>query len=338
MQQVVDDKGGVAVSNPIFIYVESNFEPPEAAFVVEVDGMDISIQNNSQADSNANISGYVWDFDVKTDSDGNDVADDDSDSTENEPNFTYSRSGQKTIKLTVTDNEGNVDTATETIEIGGKLALPRAAFNFSRDKLKVVTKNNSEADFINGGEIVSYEWDFDIATDSKGGKNPANNVDSTSKNPIINYDKPGTYTVALTVEDNEGNRDRIEKVIAVQEEKTAKPEAAFTYEILEDKTVKFTSNAKVAQGSNLTIREIYWDFNINPNDPNADADGNGFADDDKQEIDNNSPSFTYDSYGIKRVSLTVTDSALNTDTVERMIEIPELALEKQKVKNALTIA
>ncbi|MBT6293416.1 PKD domain-containing protein [bacterium] len=322
VQQVVDHKGGVAVSNPIFIYVESNFEPPEAAFVVEVDGMDISIQNNSQADSNANISGYVWDFDVKTDSDGNDVADDDSDSTENEPNFTYTRSGQKTIKLTVTDNEGNVDTATETIEIGGKLALPRAAFNFSRDKLKVVTKNNSEADFINGGEIVSYEWDFDIATDSKGGKNPANNVDSTSKNPVINYDKPGTYTVALTVEDNEGNQDRIEKAIAVQEEKTAKPQAAFTFEILDDKTVEFTSNAKVAEGSNLTIREIYWDFNINPNDPNADADGNGSAADDKQEIGNNSPSFTYDSYGVKRVSLTVTDSALNSDTVERIIEVP----------------
>jgi len=322
VQQVVDDKGGVAVSNPIFIYVESNFEPPEAAFVVEVDGMDISIQNNSQADANANIASYAWDFDIKTDSDGNDVADDDLDSSENEPNFTYTRSGQKTIKLTVTDNEGNVDTATETIEIGGKLALPRAAFNFSRDKLKVVTKNNSEADFINGGEIVKYEWDFDIATDSKGGKNPANNVDSTSKNPIINYDKAGTYTVALTVEDNEGNRDRIEKAIAVQEEKTAKPQAAFTYEVLEDKTVKFTSNAKVAEGSNLTIREIYWDFNINPNDPNADFDGNGSSADDKQEIGNNSPSFTYDSYGVKRVSLTVTDSALNTDTVERVIEVP----------------
>ncbi len=316
VQEVVDDKGGVAISRPIFVYVESNFDAPEAAFTVEVDGMKINLQNNSKPDTDADIVKQIWDFDIKTDSDGNDNPEDDEDSLEIEPSFTYKRAGTKDIKLTVIDSEGNIDTATEKIQVGGKLAKPLPAFKFTRDKLSVQMKNNSEADFINDGTIVSYKWDFDLATDSKGGNNPANNVDSTAKNPVVTYDTPGTYQVSLTVEDNEGNVDTVINTVVVQLEATENPTAAFTFSI-DDKTVEFENNSSLAEGSNLSVKEFFWDFDLKD-----DADGDGDPKNDKQEINKQSPSYTYDNYGVNAAALTIIDSALNSDRVERFIEIP----------------
>ena len=58
-----------------------------------------------------------------------------------------------------------------------------------------------------GPGIVTYEWDFDTATDTSGDAVPDNDVDGTGA--VVNhvYGTAGAITVKLTVTDNEGETD-----------------------------------------------------------------------------------------------------------------------------------
>lgn len=109
--EVVDDKGGRSVSSSVPIFVDSNLEPPTAAFRVERIADGVQFKNNSRADvdNGGFIARSVWDFDVQLDSDGDGNTANDIDSEEFEPTFDYGRSGLYGARLTVFDNEGNSD-------------------------------------------------------------------------------------------------------------------------------------------------------------------------------------------------------------------------------------
>jgi PKD repeat protein/type IV secretory pathway VirB2 component (pilin) len=109
--EVTDDKGGRSVSGVIPIFVDSNLQPPTAAFRAEANGSEVEFVNNSRADqvNGGFIDKSIWDFDIQLDSDGDGNPSNDIDSTEYSPVFSYDRSGVYGVKLTVVDNEGNVD-------------------------------------------------------------------------------------------------------------------------------------------------------------------------------------------------------------------------------------
>lgn len=117
--EVTDDKGGRSVSSTLPIFVDSNLEPPTAAFRAEVTSNGVSFINNSKADTSGGgfISETMWDFDVQLDSDGDGDPSNDIDSTEYAPTTQYDRSGLYGVKLTVVDNEGNIDEITNTLTI-----------------------------------------------------------------------------------------------------------------------------------------------------------------------------------------------------------------------------
>jgi PKD repeat protein len=124
--KVRDNNYTESVSKPITIYVTSDAEEPTAAFKAEQveETKQVKFTNNSKADeeNGAYIEGYIWDFDtislLKTaDTDGDGEKENDTDSAETHPLFTYDEYGTYKIKLTVIDSEGSEDEVTNIITL-----------------------------------------------------------------------------------------------------------------------------------------------------------------------------------------------------------------------------
>jgi len=122
---VIDDKYGESVSSPVSIYVDSLAEAPKAAFKYNsAGGKTIVFENNSEADESvdANLTEYLWDFDTasqfsSSDSDGDGVRDNDIDSNEKDPAFTYNEYGIYQVKLTVKDDQGNTKVVKNMVNV-----------------------------------------------------------------------------------------------------------------------------------------------------------------------------------------------------------------------------
>jgi PKD repeat protein len=145
--------------------------------------------------STGSVTGWAWDFD----NDGT------TDSTLQNPSYTYTTAGYKTVKLTVTGPLGS-DSETKTDYIHVKEPAPVAAF--SADKTSGPSPLTVQFTDQSTGVVNSWAWDFD------------NNgvVDSNAQNPSHTYATPGTYTVKLTVTGPDYSDDEVkENYISVGE-------------------------------------------------------------------------------------------------------------------------
>ena len=83
---------------------------------------------------------------------------------------------------------------------------PVATFSYDSDNMFIGTEISFMDESTDGdGEIASWSWDFD-GDDVE---------DSTDQNPMYTYDEVGTYTITLTVEDNDGATDDYSLVITI---------------------------------------------------------------------------------------------------------------------------
>ncbi|MBP7670752.1 PKD domain-containing protein [Candidatus Gracilibacteria bacterium] len=222
--KVIDDKGGEATSEPIKIIVDSNAQPPTAAFTYQVidgsKGMKVQFTDNSRVDTDAGaqIIAHHWDFDTALnspngDSDGDGVKDNDIDSNFPSPSRLYTKVGTYQVKLTVTDSQGNQDSVTNAVQIPLSNP-PTAAFKYQILDGKIVFENNSQPDPESQTTLEKYIWDFDLdsefaSSDSDGDGDSENDTDSELKSPVYTYPNPGTYQVKLTVIDSQGSRDEV---------------------------------------------------------------------------------------------------------------------------------
>ncbi len=160
---------------------------------------------------------------------------------------------------------------------------PSANFNFSVNQLQV---SFTDASMDSDGEIVAYDWDF------------GDGQSSAQANPVHTYSSAGSYTVNLTVTDNDGMTSSVEKLVVVNDGSNA-PVASFNYAIAQN-TVTFTDGSSDSDGS---ITAWQWTFG----DGNSSAQAN--------------PQHTYSSAGTYTVILTVTDNDGNTDSASAVIQI-----------------
>lgn len=164
-------------SNGINAPLAADFSPSQGDFCV---GQTVSVFDNSTG----NITSYAWDFGV--------------DATPNTAtgagphNFTYASDGQKTMKLVVTDSNGDIDSLTANVFIKG---LPTANF-------QLIQTNDSTIKVFSGATFVNaILWDF-------GDGNT-----STIPNPQHIYDSTGTFTVTLSVDGDCGTATNTQDIV-----------------------------------------------------------------------------------------------------------------------------
>ena len=152
---------------------------PVAAFTSVGSGLTVAFDGTTSVDPDGDIAGYAWTF-----GDGGT-------STEAKPSHTYGAAGTFTVNLTVTDNRGGSHSVTHTVAVAPILnAAPEA--DFTSIALGLTASFDASSSTDPDGSVVSFAWTFGDGANATGVK------------PVHTYAVEGTYSVTLTVTDNDG--------------------------------------------------------------------------------------------------------------------------------------
>jgi PKD repeat protein len=173
---------------------ETTNKIPEAGFTIDLETGEINIGTtitftDTSTDEDGTIAEWDWDFGDSTTS------------TEQNPTHSYESLGTYIVTLIVTDDQGNASEE-YTMNIDVTNVPPTAAFSY--DPMVNLTVNTTitftDESTIGDANISLWLWDFGDASNT-----------SSEQNPTHMYTEPGTYTVSLTVTDE----NELEKATAV---------------------------------------------------------------------------------------------------------------------------
>jgi len=291
----VTDNDGLTDTDTKDVFVIAtgvDITPPEASFTSSPEspeeGETVTFDASASDDTDGTIDSYSWNFDDGNTGSGETVS------------HSYTSAGTYNVTLTVIDNDSLTDTDSQTITVSppGKEA-PEASFSFSPSSPEVDetvafdASGSSDAD----GTIANYVWDFDDGNTGSG------------ETATHSYASAGTYTVTLTIEDNDGLTDTATKDVVVNGGgggDVTPPVANAGNNITVKAGSKVTFSA-AGSSDNVGIDSYEWDFG----DGNS---GTGVT-----------TSHTYGTEGNYTVSLTVTDAAGNSNAVTIVITVEEAA-------------
>ncbi|MCU0799377.1 MAG: PKD domain-containing protein [Candidatus Thermoplasmatota archaeon] len=235
--RVRDGKGAISV--PFLTVIEVLNRPPIAAASSNMSRALtlVPIRFTSGA---LDIDGTVsckWDF-----GDG-------SHSEENDPVHTYLKRGTYEVVLEVLDDDLAYTTSSLNINIDGR--VPSASIALLSDQGDIRTEfllraNVSDLD----GTIASYQWDLDDGSYSK------------EASLYHGYERPGTYSVRLTVKDDDGMSAVSTVNVLVKDTPPTAVGSCFPLEALTGEQIEFDGKASSDLEGNVTC---IWDF----------GDGNG---------------------------------------------------------------
>jgi PKD repeat protein len=166
-----------------FVYAAADFQAPNqapvAAFGSSCEDAVCEFDASTSVDPDGSIVGYAWDF-----------GDDTAPGTGVGASHVYAASGTYPVTLTVTDDRGATTSLTQDVTVVVPNIAPVAGFTQACTGLECSFDSSTSSDL--DGTIESHAWDFG---DGNG---------STDANPTHTYDEAGTYTVSLTVTDDQG--------------------------------------------------------------------------------------------------------------------------------------
>src|SRR6266446_1585927 len=250
---VTDNQGATnTVSHSVTVSPAN--QSPTAAFSSSCSG-DACTFTNTSSDPDGSIASNSWNFgDGQT-------------STTVSPSHTYTASGTYTVTLTVTDNQGATNSVSHNVTVN---RAPTAAFSSSCTNLSCsFTNTSSDPD----GSISTNNWTF------------GDGQTSTAASPSHIYGAAGTYTVTLTVSDNQGATNSVSHSVTVTAPNQP-PTANFTFSC-SALSCNFTSTSSDPDGS---IASYSWTFGDGGTSTAA------------------NPSHAYTAAGSYTVSLRVTDN------------------------------
>ncbi len=255
--------------------------PPTAAFERQGDGLSPTFDAGASTDPEGEITGYLWSWGDGTSDDHGQTVD-----------HTFETEGTYQVSLTVTDDQGQTDTATKAIEITRGNLDPTARFGVHTDDLTAKASAYGAED--TDGEITAYDWTWGDGTTSTG-----RTTDHT-------YAQTGTYTITLTVTDDQGAKAMTERTIEVTTAQAPQPPAArFS---VEETGRTVSVDAQTSDGGSAQIQRYTWSW------------GDGTA-----TSQGMTSLHTYERTGSYLVELTVTDANGETDTATQRVDVSNLA-------------
>ncbi len=102
------------------VFVEPTNSYPQAAFTYSIDGNTVRFNGNNSAydpDLTDTALRFEWDFDIQDDANGNGINDDDVQSTDVDPSFTYSQVALYRVRLLVKDSLGNTGVVVRDVNL-----------------------------------------------------------------------------------------------------------------------------------------------------------------------------------------------------------------------------
>ena len=185
---VTDDRGATATATLVInVSLDSNLAPSADFSVSTVSGaapLAVSFDGSTSSDVDGTVASYAWNFGNGQNGSG-----------ATPPAVTYTLPGTYTATLTVTDNKGATGTATRTITVNrppNQTPTANLSATPASGNAPLLVQLSSAGSSDSDGAISSYAWSF------------GNGATSTSPNPSAVYNTPGTYSVSLTVTDNDG--------------------------------------------------------------------------------------------------------------------------------------
>ncbi|KLR60603.1 PDK repeat-containing protein [Actinobacteria bacterium IMCC26207] len=185
---VTDDRGATSTQTlTINVSADSNIPPGAVISSDVVSGtapLQVNFNGSGSSDVDGTIATYAWNF--GNGQNGSGVT---------PPAATYTLPGTYTATLTVTDNKGATGSVSRTITVNrppNQSPTVAVAATPSVGSAPLLVQLSSAGSQDADGAIAGYAWNF------------GNGTSSTNPNPSAIYDTPGTYTVSLTVTDNDG--------------------------------------------------------------------------------------------------------------------------------------
>jgi PKD repeat protein len=253
------------------------------------EGVSVTFDGSGSSDPDGTIVSYAWDFGDGTTGTGVN------------PAHTYAQDGTYTVTLTVTDNDGLTDTATTAATIAPEevqqppVADPNGPYT-GTEGIPVNFDGSGSSD--PDGTIVSYAWDFGDGTTGTG------------VNPAHTYAQDGTYTVTLTVTDNDGLTDTATTTATIAPEEVPPPVADPNGPYTGTEGIPVTFDGSGSSDPDGTIVSYDWDFGDGTT-------GTGV-----------NPTHTYTQDGTYTVTLTVTDNDglthIATTSIVIVVDVPTL--------------
>ena len=281
---VVQDNSGNRDSTSQTVSV-SEGEAPSASFVYSpanpAENETIYFNASQSTDEDGTIESFDWDFGDGTTGKGETIT------------HRYGNSGSYTVLLRVTDDDGNIDSASQTVSVGENQSPVASFFYTPADPVvnQVIQFNGTESHDPDG-TIREYKWEMGDGAVLYGSV-------ITHK-----YSSRGTYTVYLRVTDNSNNTGSTSKTITVSDNQN--PTASFVYSPTSPEIkspVHF--NASESTDPDGTITSWDWDFGDGKH-------GSG------EEVNH-----TYSDAGTYTVVLVVTDDSGNTDSVSKTLTVTD---------------